>query len=129
MELLHLEPVELARGDRLDQVARLELRVLERVAADERRSSDHLGVQLARPGVVRADRADEGTIGEPVAAQHGILRRRGRDDDVAPARVGRGLRRRLGPVPRRELGGALRPAARDDDPLDRRHGGADRGEL
>ena len=35
VQLVHLEPVELPCGDGLDEVARLELRVLERVAADK----------------------------------------------------------------------------------------------
>ena len=86
VELLYLEPVELPGGDGLDQVARLEPGVLERVAADERRPGDHLGVELPGSRVVRADRADEGAVREPVAAEHGILRRRRGDDDVARRR-------------------------------------------
>ena len=47
LELVHLEPVEDAALDRLDQVARLEPRLLERVAADERRALEHRVVELA----------------------------------------------------------------------------------
>ena len=51
LQLVHLEPVEDAACDGLDQVARLEPRLLARVAADEGRSLEHDVVQLARaPG-------------------------------------------------------------------------------
>jgi len=69
--LVHLEPVENAGLDRLDQVSRLELRVLDRVAADEHRAGEHVVVELAAPSVVRADRAHERAVAQPVAAQHG----------------------------------------------------------
>ena len=127
VELADLEPVELAGGHRLDEVAGLEPGVLERVAADERRAGDHLGVELAGGRVVRADRAHRRSVAEPVAAQHGVARRGRRDDDVAAAGVVGGPRR-----PRRrarERLGPLGRPARDDDPLERGHGRADRGEL
>ena len=59
LQLVHLEPVEDAGLDRLDQVGRLEPRVLDRVAADERRALEHDVVELAAPAVVRADGAHE----------------------------------------------------------------------
>ena len=128
VELLHLEPVELTGGDGLDQVARLELCVLDRVAADERRPRDHLRVELARLRIVGADRADERSLSEPVSAEHRILRRRHGDDDVAAARLGRRFGD-LGAV----LGGkglrSLCRATRDHDALDRRDCRPDRGEL
>ena len=112
----------------LDQVAGLETGVLDRVAADDRRTGDHLRVELARARIVGPDRADERAVGEPVAAQHGVLGGRRGDHDVAAAGLRRGfrdvcavgLRERLGPLAR---------AAGDDDALDRRHRGSDRGEL
>ena len=73
LQLVHLEPVEHARLDRLDQVGGLELRVLERVAADERGALEDDVVELAPAAVVRADRADERARPQPLAAQDGIL--------------------------------------------------------
>ena len=72
LQLVHLEPVEHAALDRLDQVARLELRLLERVAADEGRPLEHGVVELAPPRVVGADRADERAGAQPLAAQHRV---------------------------------------------------------
>ena len=59
LQLVHLEPVEDARLDRLDQVGGLELRVVERVAADEGGALEDDVVELAAAAVVRTDRADE----------------------------------------------------------------------
>ena len=84
---MHLEPVEDARVDGLDQVGGLELRVLERVAADEGGALEDDVVELAPAAVVRADRADERAGAQPLAAQDRILRRRDGDDDVALAGV------------------------------------------
>ena len=42
MELVDLEPVEHALGDRLDQVARLEPRLVAGVDADERRTLEDI---------------------------------------------------------------------------------------
>src|SRR5439155_15160666 len=47
LQLVHLEPVERARLDRLDQVGRLDSRLLERVAADERGTLERDVVELA----------------------------------------------------------------------------------
>ena len=127
VELADLEPVELAGGHRLDEVAGLEPGVLERVATDERRAGDHAGVELAGGRVVRADRAHRRSVAEPVAAQHGVARRGRRDDDVAAAGVGGGPGD-LGAVLLRDTAALGRPA-RDDDPLERGHRRADRGEL
>ena len=57
LELVHLEPVEDAGRDRLDQIGGLELRVLARVAADEGGALEDDVVELAAAAVVRADRA------------------------------------------------------------------------
>src|SRR5712691_4616138 len=93
LQLVHLEPVEHARRDGLDQVARLLLGLLEGVAADEARALEHDVVELAGAPIVRADRADERAQAEPFAAQHRVLRGRGRHDDVLPARLVRALGR------------------------------------
>ena len=82
VQLVHLEPVEDAPLDGLDQVARLEPRLLDRVAADEDGALEHGVVELARARLVRADRADERAGLQPLAAEHGILGGRDRDDDV-----------------------------------------------
>ena len=87
LELVHLQPVEHALADRLDQVARLDLRVRERVAADEGRALEHRVVELARLRPVRAGRADERAGLQPLAAQDRVARRRDRDDDVLRRRV------------------------------------------
>src|SRR5712691_1439120 len=76
LQLVHLEPVEDAALDGLDQIAGLELRLFARVAANEGCALEHDVVQLATAPMVRADRADERTRLQPLAAQHRILRRR-----------------------------------------------------
>ena len=106
LELVHLEPVEDAALDRLDQVARLELGLLARVAADERRPLEHRVVELAARRVVRADRADERSLPQPLAAEHRVLRGRDGDDDVGVGRLAVGLGR-LAPVLAAELGEPL----------------------
>ena len=87
VQLVHLEPVEHAARDRLDQVARLELGLGAQVAADERRPLEHDVVELAPGRLVRADAAHERAGLEPFAAQHRVARCGGRDDDVAGARI------------------------------------------
>ena len=119
LELVHLEPVEDAALDGLDQVARLELRLLARVAADERRALEHRVVELAPRRVVRADRADERALAQPLAAEHRVLRRRHGDDDVGVGRLAVRLGR-LAAVLAAELGEPLGVPAVDDDALDRR---------
>src|SRR5439155_8608833 len=47
LQLVHLEPVEHPLGDRLDQIPRLDPRVLLGVAADEGRALEHRVVELA----------------------------------------------------------------------------------
>ena len=79
---MHFQPVEHAGFDRLDQVARLEPRLLDGVAADEGSALQEDVVQLAVPRVVRADRADQRAGLKPLAAEHRVARGRGRDDDV-----------------------------------------------
>ena len=74
VELVHLEPVEHAGLHRLDEIARLELRLLEPVAADEARTLEHRVVELAARHDVGAGRHDERPRLEPLAAQHGIAR-------------------------------------------------------
>src|SRR5207249_409277 len=59
LELVHLEPVEDAALDGLDQIARLEARLLDRVAANEDRPLEDDVVELSRARLVCADRADE----------------------------------------------------------------------
>ena len=78
VQLVHLEPVEDAGRDRLDQVAGLAPRLLARVAADERRPLEHDVVELPRGRPVGAHRADERAGRQPVAA-----RARGRFEVVA----------------------------------------------
>ena len=128
LQLVHLEPVEDAALDRLDQVAGLELRLLARVAADERGALEHRVVELAARRVVGADRADERALAQPLAAEHGVLRRRHRDDDVGVGRLAVRLGR-LAAVLAAELGEPLRVPAVDDDALDRRHRRADARDL
>ena len=135
-ELVHLEPVEHAALDRLDQVARLEPRVLERVAADEGRALEHDVVELARASASFAPTAQTSAPGaQPLAAQHRVARGRDRDDDVLrrpprggsrPARrrrarrtsraaPGRGSRRRPARSPAAPRG-CTRPASRPASP-------------
>ena len=87
LQLMHLEPIEDARLDRLDQIGGLELRVVERVAADEGGTLEDDVVELTAAAVVRADRADERAGAQPLATQHRIARRGRGDDDVARGRV------------------------------------------
>ena len=69
MQLVHLEPVEDAALDGLDQIAGLHLALVERVAADEDGAFEDRVVELARPRLVRADRADERAGVQPLAAE------------------------------------------------------------
>src|SRR5206468_11641724 len=109
-QLVHLEPVERARLDGLDQVGRLDSRLLERVAADERGTLERDVVELATARMVRADRADERALAQPLAAQDRVARARDRHDHVLLGRLLIGLtpvgsdtlaerlQRRLGPA-------------------------------
>ena len=92
LELVHLEPVEDAALDRLDQVARLEPRLLARVAAHERCALEHDVVELARAGSF-APTAQTSAPSEPLAAEDRVLRGRGRDDDVLLGRLAMRLSR------------------------------------
>src|SRR5690349_6487971 len=74
VQLMHLEPVEDAALDRLDQVAGLDLRLLLQVAADESRALEHDVVELAARPMVRARGADEGAWAEPLAAENRVGR-------------------------------------------------------
>ena len=117
LELVHLEPVEHALRHGLDQVAGLDLRVVERVAADERRALEDGVVELARLRVVRARRADERARLQPLAAQHRVARGRDRDDHVAGGRRRGGSRpaRRRPPCrtpPAAPRSGSTRPSPR-----------------
>src|SRR5438876_243277 len=79
---------ELGRSlDGLDQVGRLHLRLLERVAADERGALEHDVVELAAARMVGTDGADQRALAQPFAAQHRIARRGDRDDDVLLGRL------------------------------------------
>ena len=128
VQLVHLEPVEQPALDGLDQVARLEPRVLLRVAADEVRALDDDVVELALARMVRAGRAHERALAQPVAAQDRIPGGRDRDDDVLRG----GLRVRLGRLGA-DLGAeglqALGRPAVGDDALDRRQRCSDRLDL
>lgn len=72
MQLVHFEPVEHPCLNRLDEVARLELRLLEEVAADERRALEDGVVELAPARDVRPGRDDQCSGNEPLAAQHWV---------------------------------------------------------
>src|SRR5206468_12768797 len=87
VQFVHLEPVEDAALDRLDQVARLELCLLDRVAADEDGALEDDVVELAGLRLVRAHGADERSRLQPLAAQDGVLRGRDRDDHVLLSRI------------------------------------------
>src|SRR5581483_4850331 len=113
-QLVHLEPVEDPVLDRLDEIASLLTRLRARIAAHERRPFQHDVVELALRQAVGADRAHERAGQQPLAAQHGILRRRRGDDDVALAGLARLLRPRA-VVLRAERGDPLRVASLDDD--------------
>src|SRR5213078_4219653 len=126
--LVHLQPVEDARLDRLDQVGGLELRVVDRVAADEGGALEDDVVQLATATVVRADRADERAGAQPLTAQDRIARRGRGYDDVARGGILVALPR-LGAVLLAERAQPLLRPAIGDDALDLRHRGLDAGEL
>ena len=72
MELVHLQPVEDTRRDRLDEVAGLAPRVGDRVAAHEGGALEDDVVELPLVRDVRADGADERARQQPVAAQHRV---------------------------------------------------------
>ena len=114
MELVHLEPVEDAALDGLDQVSRLDLRLLDRVAADEDGALEDDVVELARLRPVRADGADERPRLEPFAAENGILRGRDRDDDVLLGRVAVALAGLGADLLAERAQALLRPAVGDD---------------
>src|SRR5215208_1089492 len=59
LQLVHLEPVQHAVFDGLDQVARLEPCVVDGVATDERRALENRVVELSLRWMVGADRAYE----------------------------------------------------------------------
>ena len=128
LQLVHLEPVEHPALDGLDQVARLELRVLERVAADEGRPLEHDVVELALGRHVRADRADERALAQPLAAQHRVARGRHRDDDVGVGRLPVALGR-LGAGTAAELLEAPPVPRVDAHPLDARQRSTDARDL
>ena len=125
---MHLEPVEDAYLDRLDQVTRLDPRLLARVTADERRTLEDDVVELARPRIVGAYCADERALLQPFAPQHGVPRCRDRDNHVAPGRVTVRLAG-LGACLPAELGEARWRPAVGDDALDPRQGLTNAGDL
>src|SRR5439155_22223402 len=102
LQLVYLEPVEHPDLDRLDQVGRLEARVVDRVAADEARALEHDVVELAAAPVGCADGTDERARLQPLAAKHRIGRARDGDHDVALGRIAMALAG-LGPVPLAEV--------------------------
>jgi hypothetical protein len=89
---VHFEPVEDAALNRLDQVARLDPRLLARVAADEHGPLEDDVVELSGMRNVGADGADECAVAEPFAPQNRVARVRHRDDNL----LGRSFRRALG---------------------------------
>ena len=95
------------------------LALVERVAADEDGALEDRVVELARPRLVRADRADERPGLQPLAAEHRVLRGRDRDDDVLLGRVAMRLAG-LGADFLAELLELLLGPAVGDDALDRR---------
>ncbi len=114
LQLVHLEPVEDSCGDRLDQVARLELRLLDRVAADEGRALEDGVVELPPARDVRARRDDERARLQPLAAQHRVARARDGHDHVLHPGLAVALGR-LGAHALAERGQPLlRPAVRHD---------------
>ena len=119
MQLVHLEPVERAELDRLDEIRGLEPCLLFQVAADERGALEHDVVKLTRTRDIRAARAHKRAVAQPVASQHGIARCRDRDDDVLLCRVAMRLRGLRADALAERAKRALRPAVRDDA-LDRR---------
>jgi hypothetical protein len=111
---VHLEPVEHAGLDGLDQITRLEPRLFPRVAAHEGGPLEDDVVQLAVTRVVRADRADERAGPKPLAAEHGIARGRRRDHDVLRCRVSVALRRLRADLAAELAEPLLAPAVSDD---------------
>ena len=93
MELVDLEPVENAGVHGLDEIARLELRLLEPVTAHEPCALQDRVVELAAIHDIRARRATSVPGGEPLAAQDRIARARDRDDHVARRGVAMALAR------------------------------------
>ena len=128
MQLVHLKPIEHPLLDRLDQIARFLLRLLARVAADERRAFEDCVVELARLRLVRADGADEGARLQPLAAEDRILGGRDRDNDVLLGGVAVRLAG-LGAELAAERCQPLFAAAVRDHALDCRAGLADAGDL
>ena len=128
LQLVHLEPVQDPALDRLGQITRFELRLLEGVAADEDRPFQHDVVQLACPRPVRSDRADESSGPKPLTAEHGVLGGRSRDDDVLLGRVAVAVAG-LGAELLAERGELLLGAAVGDDLFDPRHRLADARDL
>ena len=125
---MHLEPVEHAPLNRFDQIARLDPRLFDRVAADEDRALEHDVVQLPRAPLVGTDRADERSGLEPLAAEDGIPGRGCRDDDVLLGRVTMTLAG-LGSDFLAEGAEALLGAAVGDDAFDAGECRADAGDL
>jgi hypothetical protein len=120
VKLVHLEPVEHAVRDGLDQIGRLDPRLVDRVAAYEGGAVEHGVVELATARMIRADRADQSAVRQPIAAEDGILRRRHRHDDVlllGGAAVGLGC---LGAIRAQELREVGPGAAERRHGLDRR---------
>ena len=72
VELVHLEPVENAGLHRLDEIARLELRLHEPVTAHEARPREHRVVQLAARDDVGSRRHDQRPRAKPFAAKHRV---------------------------------------------------------
>jgi hypothetical protein len=68
VQLVHLEPVEDSGLHGFDEIAGLELRLHEEVAAHESRTLEHGVVELSACHDVRARSADESTRYEPLAA-------------------------------------------------------------
>ena len=128
LQLVYLEPVQDTALDGLGQVSRLELRLLDGVAADEDRPFEDDVVQFTGARAIRADRADKSSRRQPLAAEHGILRSRGRDDDVLLGRVAVALPG-LGPELLAERGELLLGSAVGDDLFDPRQRLADARDL
>ena len=127
-QLVHLEPVENSLRDGLDEVAGLEPCVLAGVAAHEGGALQHRVVELPAARDVRAGGAHERAGAQPLAAQHRVLRRRDRDDDVLRG----GFLVALCGVRSDRVGECLTAtgvAAVDDRRRDVRERRADRGDL
>jgi formiminotetrahydrofolate cyclodeaminase len=128
VQLVHLQPVEDTGGDRLHEVARLELRLLEPVAAHELRPLEDRVVELAPTHDVGARGRYERAGGKPLAAENGVARARDRDDDLGGAGISMTLPR-LGARQFAERREPFRRAAVRDDTLDARDGRADARDL